>query len=345
MQKSIYFILLFFVVACGSSSDSGGTADDGDDAATSGLEFVSEGDFDSSASAASTAISALIKNVTTRTCDDVDTEDQFNPDIQDGLDCDGDGGVVAHITPSQYVLAIKRATLFSDDEGTEDIEILPDTGTLALSEVVDFTPTETSAASVTVDPADLSAGIYDGVEMEIYYFQLTFEVGGVTQNVRIYMSDDDFPSEGSLGHHQGDITFIDDDGTELGWIDFTWDGDALASSHGDDQNGAGGEDAETLHDRGFFGNDEFWDIALFDQGADQDLYIYQMLFAESLEIPDPDTITDLTTITATFSIADTFFYEDFDPIGTGFSGGDGSDAVAETGGWAPLEPTATLTIE
>jgi hypothetical protein len=274
----------------------------------------------------------------------VDSEDQFHPDLEDDLDCDGDGGVVAHITPSQYSLALKRVTLFSDDEATDGIDLLSDTGTLAESEVIDFTPDETTATTITIDAADLSQGIYDGVEIELYYFQMTFDIGGVTRNVRIYMSDDNFTAEGNLGHHQGDITFIDDEGTELGWIDFTW-GDSLASAHGEDQDGAGGDDPETGHARGFFGNEDFWNTDLLSQGADQDIYVSQLRFDESLEIPDPDTITSLTTITATFSIADTFFYEDFDPIGTGFSGGDNSDAVAETGGWAPLEPTADLTVE
>lgn len=342
-HKGVFlFCLLCTVVSCGTSSstDTTTTTD------STGLRFVSTGDFESSAA---TALSSPLKT-TTRTCDDVTTDDQFNPDIADGLDCDGDGGVVAHITPTQYLLAVKRVTLFSDDATTAELDLLEDTGTLANSEVINFTPDSTSETVVTVNPTDLTAGTYDGIKVEIYYFQMTFPIGGVTRNVRIYMSDDDFTSEAAnrigLGpHHQGDITFIDDDGTtELGWIDFNWN-DTLASSHGDDQNGAAGDDPETGHARGFFGDADFWNTTLLTQGTTQDVYIYQVRFDESFTIPDPSTITDLTMITATFSIADTFFYEDFDPVGSGFSGGTGSDAVNPDGGWAPLEPTASVTVQ
>lgn len=343
MQKFSLLVFCLVLAACGGSSTTTTTT-----TATTGLRLVSAGDFESSASA---SLSALVRTVTTETCADVPdlVGDQFDPALADGSDCDEDGGVVAHITPTSYSLAIKRASLFSDDADTADLDLVADTGTLGNSELIDFTPTASSDTVVTIDPADLTAGIYDGIEIEMYYFQMTFEIGGVTRNVRIYMSDDDFDGEAAtrsgLGpHHQGDITFIDDDGTtELGWIDFTWS-DTLVSERGADQNGAGLVDDETGHDRGFFGDRDFWGNDLFVQGANQDIYLNQLRFDTSLTI-DPETMTGLTTITATFSIADTFFYEDFDPIGTGFSGGDGSDAVNPDGGWAPLEPTATLSVE
>ncbi|MDO8520456.1 MAG: hypothetical protein Q7T11_09915, partial [Deltaproteobacteria bacterium] len=249
-MKIFICLLAAFLISCGSSSDE--TEDD-----TEGLRLVSAGDFEASASA---SLSALIRGATTRECEESDSDgDQFHPDLADGSDCDDDGGLVAHITPETYALAIKRATLFSDDEDTNGIDLVEDTGTLGESELIDFTPTETSETIVTIDPADLTAGTYDGIEVEIYYFQMRFEIGGEMTNVRIYMSDDDFDAEAAtrsgLGpHHQGDITFIDDDETtELGWIDSNWSADALATDErGDDQNGAGGMDDETGHDRGFF---------------------------------------------------------------------------------------------
>jgi hypothetical protein len=203
----------------------------------------------------------------------------------------------------------------------------------------------------------------------MYYFQMTFPVAGVTQNVRIYMSDDDFASEAAdrigLGpHHQGDVTLIGDDGVEDGWVDFTWLTANLAATRENTsdspQNGVAGMDSETSHWRGFFGNADLWNAAALNQGADQDIYIFGLDFGTPLEIPDPATITDMTTITATFSVADTFYYEDCPAYGDGstaytgfFPGPDGGDAGgggctgahAAESEWAPITPTAVITYE
>lgn len=337
--RFVFLVILGAFGACSSSSTTSSSTEE------AGLSLSATADFD--ASAAASLAASLTSYVTTATCADVDGSDtQDDPALADGLDCDGDGGVVAHVTPTRFVLALKRVTLVPADVEGEDataIELIPDTGTLAQSEVVDFTGDDSSQTIVEIDPADLSAGSYEGLEVEVYYFELTFPVGGTERRVRIYMSDDDFTSEGSLGHHQGDITFIDEDGTELGWIDSTWS-DALTTSRGEAQNGAGGTDAETGHDRGFFGNAEFWDDSTLDQGATQDLYIISLPFSETLEIPDPSTISTQTTITATFSVADTFFYEDFAPVGTGFAPDSGGEATSEGAAWAPLLPGMEVTV-
>src|SRR3990167_8599725 len=211
---AVGFILMASACSSSSSSDSG-------DEATSGLQFNATGDFDSSASA---AVSALVWRVTTGECADLPDTTMDDPILEDGLDCDGDGGVVAHITPSRYALAFKRATLVPADVGgvdAESVDLIADTGTLALSEVVDFTEDDSSESIISIDSADLPAGTYSGVEVELYYFQLTFPVSGTEQNVRVYMSDDDFDAEGNLGHHQGDITFIDDNDTPADYTDDT----------------------------------------------------------------------------------------------------------------------------
>lgn len=330
-------VLPFFLLACGSSSTS-------TDSST-GIKLVSAGDFDASASA---SLNALIRSTTTGLCSGRTDTSADAPDLTDGLDCDGDNGIVAHITPTQYTLAFKRVSLISDDGQTAQLDLVADTGTLAAAEVVDFTEDDSSETVVTINATDLTAGTYTGIEAEIYYFQMTMPVNGTTYNVRIYMSDDDFPSEGNLGHHQGDITYISDNGTELGWIDDTWSDTSLSSSRGAAQNGAGNENAtngdpETGHQRGFFGNADLWDQTDFMQGASQDVYIFAINFDTDLVIPDPSTITDLTTITVTFSTADTFYYEDFAPQGTGFN--PGLETVVDTGEWAPLTPTASITVD
>lgn len=336
----LFLLMACLFPACGSSSDS--------PSANNGVRLKSAADFAVSASALHLKMGEIIKDVTTGVCADLGDLSQDDPILADGLDCDGDGGGVGHITPARYAIAFKRLSLIpaiisGEAAAPGNIDFISDKGTLVASQEIDFTGDDLSETIATIEPSDLEAGTYSGIEAEIYYFQLTFPVGGTERNVRIYMSDDDFVTEGRLGHHQGDITFIDTDGEELGWIDGTWS-DALDTSRGEGQNGAGGTDAETGHDRGFFGNASFWNAAGLNQGATQDIFVTTFDFDENLAVPDPDTITDLTTITLTFSVADTFFYEDFAPQGTGFSPGSGGEATSEGAAWAPLAPTAAVAV-
>ncbi|MBI4236875.1 MAG: hypothetical protein HY696_00480 [Deltaproteobacteria bacterium] len=339
MRTILACLVLGLLSACGSTTatTSGTTTTD---SGSTGLRLVASGDFSSSASA---ALAAPLQKTTTGTCSSLTAPITMDdPVLADGLDCDGDSGIVAHITPSTYAIAFKKITLNAASGGTS-IDLLADTGTLANSEVVDFTAADSTESVITIAPSSLTAGTYSGITAELYYFQLTFPVGGTTRHVRIYMSDDDFTAEGSLGHHQGDITFIDDNGTELGWVDDTWS-DSLSSSRGEAQNGAGGTDSQTSHDRGYFGNAELWNQTALQQGSTQDIFVTTLDFASPLIIPDPSTISNLTTVTVTFSIADTFYYEDFAPQGTGFAPASGGEASAETREWAPLAPEGSVSV-
>lgn len=320
------------LVACGGSSSSGTTS-------STGLKFNAGASFTSSASA---SLSKALYKTTTGVCADLGgSPTTDDPAITDGLDCDADGGIVAHITPSAYAVAFKSITLVPA-AGSTAINIVADTGTLANSEVITFTTDNATQTVVTINPSSLTAGTYTGVQAEIYYIQMTFPVAGTTRNVRIYVSDDDFAAEGSLGHHQGDITFVSDAGVESGWVDSTWTTTTSTRSSAND--GAGGTDAETGHARGFFGNAAFWNATAQNQGATQDDYSTTFSFPSSLTIPDPSTITTLTTVTVTFSTADTFYYEDFAPQGTGFFPASGGEATSAATEWAPLAPDAAVTV-
>ncbi|MBI2342544.1 MAG: hypothetical protein HYY43_03500 [Deltaproteobacteria bacterium] len=344
----------------------GGSSTTASQTTTTGIALTAAADFSASAAA---SISKGLAKTTTGVCADLPDLSMDDPILTDGLDCDGDLGKVAHVTPTKYAIAFKRVTLVNGDSNSANIDLVADTGTLANSETVDFTEADASESVITIEPGDLTAGTYTGIEAEIYYFQMTFPVAGVTQNVRIYMSDDDFTAEAAdrtgLGpHHQGDITFISDEGVELGWVDDTWLTENLAitreNAADSPQNGVAGMDAETSHWRGFFGNGVFWNAEALNQGASQDVYVYGVDFDTALIIPDPTTITDLTTITVTFSVADTFYYEDCPAYGDGttdfsgfFPGADGGDAggggcagpQAAESEWAPATPTATIAYE
>jgi len=337
-KHALLYALLFcslFIAACGSSTS--GTGATGDDL-TSGLVFTSAADFGDSASAMVSK-----DDMNGGTCEDDWTPGENDSSVlEDGLDCDEDGGAVTHITPSHYSLALKRVMLLSD--GGQDIELVADRNTLANSIMVDFDPTSPLGTPLYIDPENLIAGTYTGLEFEIYYFQLTFPVKETTRNVRFYMSDDDFTAEGDLGHHQGDITFVDDDSNELGWVNATWS-EAFSDRAESGQAGAGGTDPETGHERGFFGDANLWNGSDQEQGANQDIFTYEVEFSSPISIPEPDEMSEVITILATFSAENTFFFEDFEnaPPCDGFCPEDGAEAGGENAAWAPLVPEATTT--
>ena len=158
------------------------------------------------------------------------------------------------------------------------------------------------------------------------------------QHIRVYLSDDDFPAEGSLGHHQGDITMVDEAGHELGFVvgGLPWTADSVAPARGDFSNGAGGIDAQTGHARGMFGDTALWNSAPFVQEPTQDIFTFETEL--NLELTNVGT-----TLTLLFGLADSWFYEDFndnqvfDPCGTP-GATNMMDACSEGAGWAPIPP-------
>lgn len=250
----------------------------------------------------------------------LEDDPQFDP----GLDCDGDGGVVSYVTPATFKIALKRLSFVQDAGAT--IDIVADTGTLAASQVHDLTNQVTLAAST------LPAGTYAVYEAEIYYVELTMPLYDPfsVQTIRVYLSDDDFPEEGNGGHHQGDITLIGDGGGELGFVGAgeLWQLDLLHAVR-DTINGAGGTDSETGHLRGLFGDQRFWDRAESMQGGNRDIFVWREPLGLTVEAVD-------ATVTFSFNVQDTWFFEDFDNNQRFNPCDNTSDACAEGAAWAPL---------
>ncbi|MCF6365012.1 MAG: hypothetical protein L3J35_02310 [Bacteroidales bacterium] len=119
-------------------------------------------------------------------------------------------------TPSNYFVALKRVTLLGD-EGTNDFEILNEDN-LNSSLVFDFTDTETTHS--LMQGTTVPDGNYSSVEIEIYYLQMKLNIATSAateeRNIRIYLSDD-AETEGGL-HQPGDMTQINNAGTEEGWL-------------------------------------------------------------------------------------------------------------------------------
>ncbi|MCG3128033.1 MAG: hypothetical protein CHACPFDD_02906 [Phycisphaerae bacterium] len=256
-------------------------------------------------------------------------EQQDGPHLAAGLDCDGNGGAVQYITPSTFKVALKRLTFIAADNTA--IDVVPDTGLLANAQVVDLT------GEVTLAELGLAPGSYPTYEAEIYYFELTMPLYDANTDVtiRVYMSDDDFASEGNLGHHQGDITIVGSNGTELGFVvdGQRWEEAALQATRGT-INGAAGSDTESGHLRGLFGDAAFWNQSELAQGATRDVFIWQ----RPLEL---ELAADALNVTFSFDVRDTWFFEDFDSNQL-FNPCDDLDGCG--GAWAPLfaEPEVVI---
>jgi hypothetical protein len=253
-----------------------------------------------------------------------------------GLNCDQDLGVIRYITPQSFKVALKRLTFIKDNG--DPVDIIPDRGKLADSLVYDIT------SLVTITQQPLPAGTYASVRAELYYYEIKMPLNSnpeIIQSLRVYLSDDDFPSEGSLGHHQGDITFIDTNGNEQGWVNGgqEWTAALLNPSRGD-VNGAGGTDLETGHLRGLFGDSGLWNQASFAQGANQDIFLVHaplgLVISSSVG----------KTVTFTFNAEDSWFYEDFDG-NQKFNPCEAAslDACDQNAEWAPIFNLPVITIE
>ena len=258
------------------------------------------------------------------------------PVFNSGLDCDGDGGVVRYITPSTFKVAIKQLAFLTGDG--QVYELIADSGTLAAAQVLDLT------SPVTLELQPPSAGLYTTYLAEIYYYEITMPLydANMPQTLRVYLSDDDFPAEGDLGHHQGDITLIGDDGTELGFVPAgqQWQVGQLTATRGN-INGAGGTDAETGHLRGLFGDQTQWNQEAFAQGAAKDVFVLTGPLGLLID-------TTRRTVTFSFDVTDTWFFEDFnnnqlfDPCAS--NPGDACNAGAA---WAPIfnKPSVEVAVD
>jgi hypothetical protein len=276
-------------------------------------------------------MSPLLKRMLAATCPEPAplTDD---PSFAAGWDCDQDGGVVTFATPSNFTVAIKKLDIIRDDG--EVLEVISDTGTLAASDVNDLSNT------VTLFTDDIEPGTFPTLDVVFYYYELTMMINDPPseETIRVYLSDDDFPAEGNLGHHQGDITIIGADGTEYGWAAgcATWNAAGALDTRGNIM-GAGGLDPETGHARGLYGDTAQWNQSDFMQGADQDLF--------SLSGDLGLTLSDeARTVTITFDVMNTWFFEDFDDNQL-FNPGEGAEACSANSEWTPIFPDINITTQ
>ncbi len=265
-------------------------------------------------------------------CSSAPPED--GPTLNAGLDCDSDGGVVTYTTPTTFKVAFKSLTLL--DTADNPVVLIEDSVTLAAATVEDLTtPVQL--------PLEIPAGSYSAIEAQIYYYELTLPINslGNVRTIRVYLSDDDFPAEGSLGHHQGDITLVND-GNEVGFAPAgdTWTDPQLQATRGSIE-GAGGTDAQTGHARGLYGDAALWNAAPFQQGSGQDIFVFEVGAGFTL------AANANVDVTVTFDLQESWYFEDFDGDGVfGPCQGPGpiQDACDPAASWTPQFPAPTVGI-
>jgi len=255
-------------------------------------------------------------------------------DYAAGLDCDQDGGVIQYLTPVNYKIALRRLSLVRDNG--DKVDFIQDPGMLSQSPVYNL-------KSQVVISQKIPAGTYSAIQAEIYYYEIKMPINNPQdmQRIRVYLSDDDFPAEGSLGHHQGDITLIDNNGDELGWVGMgtSW----LTSTLQTDKSSVarpGSTDTETGHQRGLFGDITLWDQDAFVQGSDRDIY----LLTSPVSLVVSESAREIVSFD--FNVKDTWFWEDFDGDGH-FNPceNDTKDACAANAEWAPLFNLPVLSVK
>lgn len=314
------------------------TTDTDDSSSSSSLAIRMQADYDTSAVTGSSQSAQVAQDGCAE-----EFEEDDSPGSPAGEDCDGDGAAAEYITPSSFLVAVKRMTLL-DADGNE-YEIVAEAATLAESEVVDLTnPTD-------LTELDLPAAVYSSIEAEIYYYELVMPLNDppATHRLRVYLSDDDFEAEGNLGHHQGDITLLDEERQELGFVPpgEPWTIANLLSDRGDTE-GAGGTDPETGHLRGLYGDTLQWNQDAFMQGAEQDVFLETIPFSIALA-PREGAGPPPESITIVFNVADSWFYEDFDGDGNfdpcSLGPGVDADACAGSAAWSPVLPVPEVVAE
>lgn len=255
--------------------------------------------------------------------DCADGADSDSPGFEAGTDCDGDSGEVAYLTPTGFKVAIKRLALVMSDETL--VDLIADTGTLAASQVIDL------ENPVLLDISEIPQGSYTGYYAEFYYYDMTMGLYDADDaQLRIYLSDDDFADEGSLGHHQGDIMLRDSsDAYQFVPGGMEWIEANLMAARGSTV-GASGADPDTGHLRGLYGDADLWDN---NPGAEDDIFVAN----DILSMTGVSVGSGGGEITITFDLTNTWYFEDFNSNGQ-FDPCTGIEACDDDSEWSPIFP-------
>ena len=152
------------------------------------------------------------ENKSTGNFSDVKITVDFGKSLKSALDLP-----LTKVTPDHYVISLKSATLIGA-EGTEDYQLFKYD---KLSDALQFDFTDENIKESLLQGDSIPDGDYNAIKIEIYWLQMlipikTIDRGTEYRNFRIYLSDD---AEFETGLHQpGDLTQIDENGREIGWL-------------------------------------------------------------------------------------------------------------------------------
>lgn len=269
------------------------------------------------------------------------------------------------ITPNRYLIALKSAKLTK--VGTTDVVELFNYASLESCVVEEFSSNEVK--EVVITSAEVASANYESLVVEVYWVQERIPIKAgtsevvpasteavVMKNIRIYLTDDHAAESwravaNNNAHHQGDLTIIGaDESTELGWFfppaDFSGkkprpgssDTDGYAANLNLDKG-----DPTTGHDRGPFGDNEFWGGRLATKEV-TGLHP-ENIFAATLPLGNLD-FSSISKLLVRFDVKDTWLFADVD--GDGYfspgliTGEAGDDANSLSKGWGPLLPNVSF---
>jgi hypothetical protein len=249
--------------------------------------FIMQGYADANTKAQATTVTECPQNP---------SEDQ--PNYMAGLDCDGDGGVVAFETPRSFKVAFKSMGLVN--QAGEKLYLF-NKPTLQDSIVFDIT-----------NPKDLGEmtipqGTYTHVFAELYYYWLDMQMynqGQYTQ-FRVYMSDDN-RTHATAGHHQGDVTITDINNTEVGFLSpgGKWLESQAVPNRDNNAQYASTDDPDTSRKRGPYGNDTLWNNEALNPND-----VFTVSQAINLNL------TKESRFRMTFKVKDNWYWEDYNGDG------------------------------
>ncbi len=233
-------------------------------------------------------------------------------------------------TPMEYIIALKSATLIGEDE-SDDFELF-NKESLSNSIVYDF---KNDDAMHNLNDDEIPDNNYIGIRFELYYLQMRIHIFSIQRglehrNMRIYFSEDG-------EHRPGDVTQINEDGVEIGWLFGTGimpDFDPVTPrTYAYTVMGQGTDwfifDDKSAEFYGPFGNMAFWNQN-DSQPFVQEAYFYYQQNSEKNIIVD-------------FNVIDCWQFED--KTGDGYFGGDDVTYDENPTAWAMLFPKITVNVE
>lgn len=252
------------------------------------------------------------------------------------------GGVSANITPSEYIVALKRFTLLGDsDSGTEDYDVFS-ADSVAEAYLANSDETEAFFSSESLPPA----GSYSGIEIEVFYIEmyLPMIIPALSEMEANYRTRGYFTAVGSI--EPRDVTFYDDNETD---DDESDDTESWINRQTDTDNPyelVSVTDEHPFQVLDLWSDDDFWGRDPVTISTEDELgtdFSFTMS-DDSLGLMIPDAAEGIYEITMGFDVTDRFTFWEYLENG-GAADADGSFTVGYDCGYRILFPNVLFEID